>query len=118
MAVENDLLIQFRKSGEISVLGLSGDVDVYTCSILRDAIIHSIDQGDQRMVINMANVNYIDSSGLGTLVGGLRRVKQNDGHLAISSATPRIRKVLKITGLNKVFTIFEDEDSAVRSLDT
>jgi len=114
--MDADLDMKIRKVDDISVVDLAGDVDAFTCLKLREAIVDLVNEGESRVVIGMSNVNYIDSSGLGTLVGGLRRVSEKKGGLAISGATPQIKKVLSITGLNRVFRLFEDEGGAVRSL--
>ncbi len=114
--METDLDLKIHKVNSIPVVDLSGDVDAYTCLKLREAILDLLQEGEFRVVISMANVDYIDSSGLGTLVGGLRRVTERKGGLAISGANPHIQKVLSITGLSKVFRVFDDEREAVHSL--
>ena len=114
--MEADLNVDVRRDKDVPVLDLSGDVDSYTCAKLRRAIIDLLRNGDSRVVISMANVRYIDSSGLGTLVGGLSRVREKNGDLAISGANPQVSKVLSITGLSKVFNVFEDHAEAARSL--
>ena len=116
--MEVDLDLKIHKVDDVPVVDLAGDIDAYTCLKLREAIVDLINSGESRVVIGMSKVNYIDSSGLGTLVGGLRRVSEKKGGLAISGATPQIKKVLNITGLNKVFKLFDDEAKAVRSLKT
>ena len=114
--MDADLDVKIRRMGDVPVVELSGDVDGYTCAKLRDAIIDLLEAGDCKVVISMAKVSYIDSSGLGTLVGGLRRINEHDGGLVLSGAGPQIRKVLSITGLSKVFSVFDNEAEAVRSL--
>lgn len=111
-----DLDVRIRRNDNVPIVDLSGDVDAYTCAKLREAIVELLDQGDSRVVIGMSNVDYIDSTGLGTLVGGLRRVSEQKGAMAISGANPQVRKVLSITGLSKVFSLFDDETEAIRSL--
>lgn len=114
--METDLDLIVSRVDSIPVLSLSGDVDEFTCAKLRDKIRSLMDAGEFRLVIGVSGVNYIDSSGLGTLVGGLRRVAEHDGGLAISGTNPQIERVLSITGLNKILPVFEDDDSAVQSL--
>ena len=114
--MEADLEMKIRKVDNVPVVDLAGDVDAFTCLKLREAIVDLVNEGESKVVIGMSNVKYIDSSGLGTLVGGLRRVSEKKGGLAISGATPQIKKVMNITGLNKVFQLFEDEAMAIRSL--
>lgn len=114
--MDADLGIRVHRNEDIPVVVLSGDVDDYTCKRLSDTITGLMAAGDSSFVIGMAGVRYIDSSGLGTLVGGLRRANELNGGLAISSASRQIRKVLDITGLARVLSVFDDEQTAVRSL--
>lgn len=114
--MDADLDVRVHRTENVPVVSLSGDVDSYTCDKLRETIIELLSQGDSRVVISMGRVNYIDSAGLGTLVGGLRRVHERDGGLAISNASPQIRRVLSITGLSKVFDVYETDVEAARSL--
>lgn len=115
--MEADLNIEVHRMGSVPIVDLSGDIDAYTCAKLREAILELLEKGELRIVISMTNVNYIDSSGLGTLVGGLRRVSERNGGLAISGASAQIQKVFGITGLNKVFSLFDDETQAAHSLE-
>ena len=67
----------------VSVLTLRGEIDVYTAPRLRQAIIDLVDGGASRLVVDMEKVDFLDSTGLGVLVGGLKRVKLKDGSLSI-----------------------------------
>jgi anti-sigma B factor antagonist len=116
--MEMDLRIVTRTAEGIPVIQLSGEVDAYTCSMLRDAMIEIIEQGNPNVVISMADVEYIDSSGLGTLVGGLKRASEQSGKIAVVASSIQIRKVFEITGLEKVFPIFESETEAAHALAT
>lgn len=114
--METDLDIRIHKNNDIPVLVLSGDVDEFTCSKLREAMRTLVSEGEFRIAVNLSGVNYMDSSGLGTLVGGLRRVAEQEGALALYGPNIQIEKVLSITGLNAILEMFDGEDSAVRSL--
>jgi anti-sigma B factor antagonist len=114
--METDLDLKVRRVDSIPVLNLSGDVDEFTCAKLRETIHSLLDAGEFNLVIGVSGVNYIDSSGLGTLVGGLRLVAEHEGGLAISGTNPQIERVLSITGLNKILPLFEDDRAAVESL--
>jgi len=111
-----DLDVRIHRNSDIPVVGLSGDIDSYTCSKLGKAIVNLITDGDLHVVIDMSEVKYIDSSGLGTLVGGLRRVHEQNGNLAITNPSPQIRRIMNLTGLNKVFTLYDNESEAITSL--
>lgn len=114
--IETDLTISIERLETIPVLNLSGDVDAYTVRKLQRAIAELMAGGEIRMVINLAGVHYMDSSGLGTLIGGLRRIREQDGNLAISGPNPHLNNVLSITGLNRVLPLHADNASAVTYL--
>lgn len=114
--MNTDLEVNIRRAGKVPVVDLAGDVDTFTCSKLRETIVNLINEGDFRVVIDMAEVNYIDSSGLGTIIGGLGRVKEQNGSLALSGVTPRVERVLRVTGLNSLLPIYETENDAIESL--
>jgi len=116
--MEMDLQIEVRRQKDVAVIILKGEVDAYTCARLREAMIEAIEDGGANLVVDMKNVEYIDSSGLGTLVGGLKRVSERQGTIAVVCTNPQIRKVFDITGLVKVFPIYGSEDDAVKALDT
>ena len=114
--MDMDLQIKVRKVKDIPVMDLSGEVDAYTCSRLREAMIEVIDDGGSDLVVNMKDVEYIDSSGLGTLVGGLKRVSERQGTIAVCGTNSQIKKVFDITGLIKVFPLYSDEEEAVKGI--
>jgi anti-sigma B factor antagonist len=114
--MEMDLRISIRTLEAIPIIDLSGELDAYTCSAFRDAMIEIIEQGNFNIVVSMADVEYIDSSGLGTLVGGLKRASEKGGRIAVVCKSHQIRKVFEITGLEKVFPIFDDETLAAKEL--
>ncbi len=96
-----------------AVLVVSGEVDVATAPRLRERLIELVNRGHHRIVVDLVGVEFLDSTGLGVLVGALKRVRTHDGELALVCAEPRILKVFEITGLTKVFSIFGSVDEAV-----
>lgn len=107
-----DLMIETRLMGETPVLDLTGEVDSYNSPRLREKMVALIDEGKPDLVINLAGVDYIDSTGLGTLVGGLKRASEKGGTIRIVCPNEQIYKVFNITGLVKVFPIFSSEQDA------
>jgi anti-sigma B factor antagonist len=87
------------------VLRVHGEVDVYTSPALRDELYRIIDGGAKQVTLDLGGMDFIDSSGLGVLVGALKRVRERDGDLQLRSLQPSTRKVLEITGLTQVFAI-------------
>ena len=110
-----ELGIRIRTVGCVYLVDLFGDVDKYTCSKLRRTIMDLMEQGMRQVVIGMENVDYIDSSGLGSLVDSLLNVNRRNGELAVSGASPRVRKALGVTGLSKIIPLFNSEADAISS---
>ncbi|MGC8861938.1 MAG: STAS domain-containing protein [Armatimonadota bacterium] len=114
--MEMDLGIEIRKNGKITVIQLAGELDAYTASRFREVMVEAIEDGGENLIVSMGDVEYIDSSGLGALVGGLKRVSERKGKIVVVRPRPQVRKVFEITGLEKVFPLFEDEEEAVAAL--
>jgi anti-sigma B factor antagonist len=109
-----NLDLETSTQGTTSVITLRGEIDVYTAPRLRQALIDLVSQGATDIVVDMDKVDFLDSTGLGVLVGGLKRVKSNDGDLHLVVTQDRIMKIFDITGLSKVFPIHGSLDEAVQ----
>jgi anti-sigma B factor antagonist len=110
-----NLDLETSAHGSTSVVTLRGEIDVYTAPRLRQALIDLVGQGATDIVVDMDKVDFLDSTGLGVLVGGLKRVKSNDGDLKLVITQDRIMKIFDITGLSKVFPIHGSLDEALSS---
>ena len=110
-----DLDVETGTIDGAALLTLRGEIDVYTAPRLRQAIIDLVDGGADRIVVDMEKVDFLDSTGLGVLVGGLKRVRMKDGSLSIVTTQDKILKIFDITGLSKVFPIFGSLDEALKS---
>ncbi len=108
-----DLDVETGTVGDASLLSLRGEIDVYTAPRLRQAIIDLVEGGATRIVVDMEKVDFLDSTGLGVLVGGLKRVRVKDGSLSIVTTQDKILKIFDITGLSRVFDIHPSVDAAV-----
>ena len=93
------------KSGK-NVVTLRGEIDVYTAPRLRQTLIDLVEGGATDIVVDMEKVDFLDSTGLGVLVGGLKRVKDREGSMKLVATQDRILKIFDITGLSKVFPMF------------
>ena len=107
-----DLGLQVEERGDVAVLAVSGEVDVATVPRLREQLHGLVAAGTPRIVVDLDAVDFLDSTGLGVLVGALKRVRSNGGELALVCTAPRIRKVFEVTGLTKVFDLFDTVDAA------
>src|SRR5579872_749160 len=105
-----------RAEGNVPVIDLKGEVDVYTAPKFKTAMIELIDQGNYNVVVNLANVQYMDSAGLGALVSGLKRVREHNGTINLVSPTVPVQRVLDITRLSKILNIYSSEQQAVQAV--
>jgi anti-sigma B factor antagonist len=101
-----DLVLESRIESGWGVLEVKGEVDLYTSPQLRDKVTELIEQGQSRLVIDLTDVGFMDSSGLGVLVTALKRARERDGALALVCPEGSVHKVLTITGLDRVFPIY------------
>jgi anti-sigma B factor antagonist len=98
-----------------TVLAVKGEVDVYTAPRLREKLVELVSQDKLQVIVDLEGVDFLDSTGLGVLVGGLKRLRSHDGDLGLVCSQPRVLKVFEITGLTKVFEIHNSLDAAVAS---
>lgn len=101
-----DLTVSTRTVGEFTVVDVSGEVDVVSAPTLRQLLNQAIVEGGTRLVVDLTQVPFLDSTGLGVLVGRLKVVRQQEGELRLVIASDRLLRNFKITGLDKVFPIF------------
>jgi anti-sigma B factor antagonist len=111
---EPRLETQIRNVGGVPIIDVSGEIDLYTAPVFKRALNQTIDDGHHDIVVNMAEVSYMDSSGFGTLLGITKRVRPDGGTVNLIGCNDAIHRMLKITRLNTVFGLYEDEDSAVK----
>jgi anti-sigma B factor antagonist len=99
--------------GDAFVISLSGEVDLYTAPEFKQQLLEVIGQGAKDVVVDFSNTTFIDSTTLGVLVGGVKRLRPNGGQLSLVSADRNITKIFEITGLDKVFPIHATRDEAL-----
>lgn len=102
-----ELSLSTRTEGDQTVLEVGGEIDVYTAPKLREQFIQLVNDGRYTIVVDLEKVAFLDSTGLGVLVGGLKRMRAYDGWLRLVCTQERIVKIFRITGLDKVFTIHD-----------
>ena len=98
------------------VISLAGEVDLYTAPEFKQQLLEVIGQGAQEVVVDFSDTTFIDSTTLGVLVGGVKRLRPDGGRLALVCNDRNITKIFEITGLNKVFPIYESRAEAVESI--
>lgn len=107
-----ELGLDVRTLGSYAVVDVNGEIDVYTAPKLREKLIELVSEGSYDVIVNLEGVDFLDSTGLGVLVGALKRVKAHDGSLSLVCTQDKILKIFKITGLTKVFSIHASVEEA------
>jgi len=108
--------IDTRSVGDVSVLDCSGKITLGEGTMaIRNTVREVLKSGGKKIVLNLADVNYIDSSGIGELVSSYTTVTNQGGHLKLLSLTKKIQELLAITKLLTVFQVYDNEKSAVES---
>jgi anti-sigma B factor antagonist len=95
------------------VISLAGEVDLYTAPEFKQQLLEVIDKGGRDVIVDLTDTTFIDSTTLGVLVGGVKRLRTNEGQLSLVCSDRNITKIFEITGLDRVFTIHETRDAAV-----
>ena len=103
-------------SNDAYVIALTGEVDLNTAPEFKQQLLEVIGQGAKEVVVDFSDTTFIDSTTLGVLVGGVKRLRPNGGRLALVCSDRNITKIFEITGLNKVFPIYESRAEAVESV--
>ena len=108
-----DLKLGHYSKDGIEVVDVEGEIDIYTAPRLRELLIDLAGKDNYQLIVNLEKVGFLDSTGLGVLVGGLNRVRPHDGSLDLVCTQERILKIFRITGLTKVFGIYRTVDQAI-----
>ncbi|HOP64038.1 MAG TPA: STAS domain-containing protein [Spirochaetota bacterium] len=107
--------ISSRVRGEVVILDISGEIDLYNAPEIKDIVNKLIEQKKYSVVINLKEVTYIDSSGIGALISSLSNLKKYHGGLKIINVFASVKKVFELTKLTSFFEIYDSEDEAVKA---
>jgi anti-sigma B factor antagonist len=102
-----------RIDDRTAVISVAGEVDLYTAPELKRELVAVIDEGVRRVVVDLSQATFIDSTTLGVLLSGVKRLRPVGGELAVVCTDRNIRKIFEITLLDRVFTIHADRDEAI-----
>ena len=102
--------------GDICIISISGRIDTVTSKDVEAKLDGAIVERKEKIIINLAKMDYISSVGLRVLLAALKKQRQNHGYLLLASLQPFVQNIFKITGLDKVFQIFPTEEAAFQSL--
>jgi anti-sigma B factor antagonist len=95
------------------VIALAGEVDLYTAPEFKQQLLNVISEGGKDVIVDFTDTTFIDSTTLGVLVGGVKRLRTEDGRLSLVCSDHNITKIFEITGLDRVFTIYTTRDEAL-----
>lgn len=107
-----DLVVESTTQGSDVVLTVSGEIDLFTAPKLRERLTGAIDEGASRIIVDLEGVGFMDSTGLGSLVGGLKRIKERGGTMTLVCTNRAVLRILSITGLDRVFPVAETLEQA------
>ena len=108
--------INYRtEKSNVLVVDVEGDLDARVAADLKEGLNGKIDEGSSWLLINLTEVPYMDSAGLGVLVSGLKNTNRKSGDLRVYGLQPDVKNIFELTRLNKVFQIFDNEETALES---
>jgi anti-sigma B factor antagonist len=99
------------------IVAVQGEIDLFTAPELKTALGEAMESGCDRLVVDLSDTTFLDSTALGVLIGTVKRLRTRDGRLSIVNVDSNIAKTFEITGLDQIFTIRATRDEAVAALD-
>jgi anti-sigma B factor antagonist len=109
------LEIRVDQADEHTVCRPIGELDAYTVTQFREVLASFANAS--RLIIDLSDVPFMDSAGLGALIGGIRRARENDGEVAVACSRPTLTRLLHTTGFDRIVPVAEDLESALEALD-
>lgn len=109
------MVVKDKILGDVVVLSVDGEINFNSSPDFRKAFLKVLDSKAKKVVINLSNVAYVDSSGLATLVEALQKIKGGGGRLRLTNLSAKVKSLFEITKLEKLFEIFSAEEDAVKS---
>jgi anti-sigma B factor antagonist len=108
-----DLSIHVHVVNGMNVFELTGSMDIATSPTVRAALTEASERGDHKIIVDLSNVDFLDSTGLGALLGAQKRAKEYDGDVRLVAQEGQILRLLRITGLMKIFSVYPTLEDAV-----
>jgi anti-sigma B factor antagonist len=108
-----EFAVAHRVEQGLTVVKISGEIDVFTSPRLREMLLDIIDSGASHLVVDLSEVTFLDSTGLGVLVGIYHRLRARDGSMSFMGANDRVRRVFHVTQLTKIFVLHQSLEEAL-----
>jgi anti-sigma B factor antagonist len=103
-----------RINEDVAIIVLGGEVDIYSAPQFKETLVQGIDEGARRIIVDLTGVSFIDSTALGVLVSGAKRVRPQNGGLDIVCSDENITRIFEITGLDRIFGIYPTKEDALK----
>ena len=103
--------------GDRHVVAVRGEIDLFTAPELKQKLTDAIEADKTRIVVDLTETTFLDSTALGVLIGAVKRLRSRDGALVIVNVDQNIAKTFEITGLNQIFTIVDQREQGIAALD-
>jgi len=107
-----ELSLATRTVAEHTVLEVGGEVDVYTAPRLRERLVELVDAGVRSVIVDLGGVEFLDSTGLGVLVGAMKRLRVANGRFSLVCSKEALLKIFRITALDQVFPLYDTVEAA------
>lgn len=104
-----------KRIEDVDVLKLKGRLDASSAKNLKGRVASLVKENRVKLIVDMAGVDFIDSSGLGSLVSSLRAVNEKDGDVKVTALQKQVRSIFELTRLHRIFGIFDDVEAAMKS---
>ena len=108
--------IDVQRVSDLPVLAVTGEIDIYTAPLFKQAVVNLVSEGNDAVVIDLTGVTFMDSSGFGTLLGATRRLRPAGGGLFLAGPNNTIQRMLRLTRLDSIMQIFPTVQEAVDAL--
>lgn len=109
--------VNVDESQKLVKVNVHGEIDIYTCGDLRKVLTETTDKGNNSFILNLTNIQYIDSTGLGSIAHTAQKIQQQDGHIYVICTKPQINKIFEVSGLlSKNISLYETEKSILDNI--